>query len=512
MRRMMKFWLAIACAFALPIAHAAPSSPLVRIAQGALRGVVDQEIESFRNIPYVAPPVGELRWRAPAAAPHWSGERDATRFGAICPQTRRIDGVTPDRSMNEDCLQLNIWTRDHASPKRMPVMVWLLPGGFTSGDAGMARYDGTAIAREGIVVVSFNYRLGILGEFAHPALRASSGNEPRGNFGLMDQIAALRWVRDNIAAFGGDPHNVTIFGMSAGGMSVNYLMASPMAKGLFHKAISESSALRLFRERRIDQDSPGVPSLESEGRAIAGQLGIPGDDDTAAHALRALDFKQILEFQRNNRVGTNTGLTPVIDGRVLERSVGEVFRDGQQHPVPYMTGATTWEASLARGLQVAEPILGAMNVTREEAAKLYPGADDRRIIDAMYSEFFLSTQRFLAREHAKHGHVAYGFVFGRVSEATYGNVFGAEHGASTDYVFGTHGKASENAYADRVRGYWVRFAKTGNPNDKHAPRWPRVTPKEDAVLEFAQPGPLPHRQWQPEVWQFFLRHFEAGKI
>lgn len=497
---------------AASVSAPADSPPRVTIAQGTLRGTIDRGIQSFRNIPYVAAPVGALRWRAPVAAPAWSGERDATRFGAICPQTRRIDGVTPDRSMSEDCLQLNVWTRDHAVKSRMPVMVWLLPGGFTSGDAGMARYDGTALAREGVVVVSFNYRLGILGEFAHPALRATSGDEPRGNFGLMDQIAALEWVHANIAAFGGDPKNVTIFGMSAGGMSVNYLMASPKAKGLFHKAISESSALRLMHERRIEQDLPGLPSLETEGRSIAADLGIDGVDAVAGSALRAISAEKILDYQRQHRIGTNSGLTPVVDGRILERSVGEVFRDGAQHPVPYLTGATTWEASLARGLAMAEPILGAMNVTRNDAAKLYPGADDRRIIDAMYSEFFLSTQRYLAREHAKHGHVAYAYVFGRIAPKNIGKVFGAEHGASTDYVFGTHDEPTEKAYAASVRSYWVRFAKTGDPNARGAVRWPRVTRTEDTMLEFSQSGPVSRRSWQPEVWRFFLQHFEDGKI
>lgn len=161
---------------------------------------------------------------------------------------------------------------------------------------------------------------------------------------------------------------------------------------------------------------------------------------------------------------------------------------------------------------MAEPILGAMNVTRNDAAKLYPGADDRRIIDAMYSEFFLSTQRYLAREHAKHGHVAYAYVFGRIAPKNIGKVFGAEHGASTDYVFGTHDEPTEKAYAASVRSYWVRFAKTGDPNARGAVRWPRVTRTEDTMLEFSQSGPVSRRSWQPEVWRFFLQHFEDGKI
>ena len=497
---------------ATPHTASADSPPRVRIAQGLLRGTIDRGIQSFRNIPYVAAPVGELRWRAPVAGPAWAGERDASRFGAICPQTRRIEGVTPDRAMSEDCLQLNVWTRDPAARQRMPVMVWLLPGGFTSGDAGMARYDGTILAQQGVVVVSFNYRLGLFGEFAHPALRTTSGDEPRGNFGLMDQIAALEWVRANIAAFGGDPGNVTLFGMSAGGMSVNYLMASPRATGLFHKAISESSALRLMRERHIDQDQPNLPSLETEGRSIAQKLGVDGVDAAAADALRAISMEALLDFQRKNRIGTSSGLTPVIDGKILARSVGEVFRDGAEHPVPYLAGATTWEASLARSLAVAEPIFGAMNVTRNDAVRLYPGADDRRIIDAMYSEFFLSTQRYLAREHAKHGHVSYAYVFGRVGAQSFGKVFGAEHGASTDYVFGTHDDPAEASYAAMVRGYWVRFARTGNPNSPGAAPWPRITRGNDAVLEFSQAGAVPHRVWQADVWKFFLTHFEAGKI
>ena len=211
----------------------AQDAPVVRIDSGALRGITDQGVASFRNIPYAAPPVGKLRWRPPQAPRAWNKVRDASAFGPICPQNYNPsdNGVGP-LPASEDCLTLNVWTPAEVGAAR-PVMVWIHGGGFVNGSASAPLYDGDALARQGVVVVTLNYRLGWLGFFAHPALSATQPGEPLGNYGLMDQIAALKWVQRNIAAFGGDPGNVTLFGESAGGMSVNKLMISPAARGLF---------------------------------------------------------------------------------------------------------------------------------------------------------------------------------------------------------------------------------------------------------------------------------------
>ena len=510
----------------------AEAAPVVTITQGSLRGAVEQGIKVYRGIPFAAAPVGNLRWRAPQTAPSWSGVRDATRFGPVCPQLLR-EGYSLEtlggRPMAEDCLHVNVWTADVSPATRRPVMVWILPGGFTVGDAGMERYDGRVLATQGVVVVTFNYRLGMLGTFAHPALSRAQPDEPLGNYNLMDQIAALKWVRANVAAFGGDPSNVTIFGMSAGGMSVNYLMASPASAGLFDKAISESSALRMLTERHLTQDQPKLPSLETEGQAIAGRFGL--DDDAAVvQRMRALTMEQVLDYQSKHALGVGGGLGPVVDGQIVTRPVGEAFRSGAQHRIPYLTGATNWESSLvAKGVPAA-PILGAINVTRDQADAVYHERDDTTLNNKIYSEFFLSTQRYLAKQHARAGSPSFVYLFSRVLDQHVGDFFGAAHGATTRYVFGTLDGAalletadrpgkfgyrvvdSDRRYADLIRSYWVQFAKTGDPNGEGLPGWPAVSPDNDLMLEFAQHAPVVRRDYHLEPWQFFEAHFEAGKL
>ena len=509
------------------------AAPTVTISQGSLRGSLDRGISIYRGIPFAAPPVGALRWRAPQAAPTWRGIRDATRFGPVCPQLLR-EGYSLEtlggRPMSEDCLHLNVWTADTRPVAPRPVMVWILPGGFTVGDAGMERYDGHVLATQGVVVVTFNYRLGMLGTFAHPELSRAQGDEPLANYNLMDQIAALKWVRANIAAFGGDPANVTIFGMSAGGMSVNYLMASPASAGLFDKAISESSALRMLTERHLNREQPKLPSLETEGRTIAGRFGIDDDDTAILQRLRALTMEQVLDYQSKHALGVGGGLGPVIDGRIVTRPVGEAFRAGAQHRLPYLTGATNWESSLVAKGAPAAPVLGAINVTREQADALYRERDETTLNNKIYSEFFLSTQRYLAKQHARAGSPTYVYLFSRVLDQHVGDFFGAAHGATTRYVFGTldgsallesadrPGKFGyrvgdvDRAYGNVVRAYWVQFAKTGDPNGEGRPGWPAVSAGNDLILEFAQHGPILRRDYHLEPWRFFEHHFEAGKL
>lgn len=512
---------------------ASQPAPVVTIAQGSLRGALEQGLMVYRGIPFAAPPVGELRWRAPQPAPVWRGVRDATRLGPVCPQLLR-EGYSLEtlggRPMSEDCLHLNVWTADVSAGARRPVMVWILPGGFTVGDAGMERYDGRVLATQGVVVVTFNYRLGMFGTFAHPALSRAQPDEPLGNYNLMDQIAALKWVRANIAAFGGDPANVTIFGMSAGGMSVNYLMTSPASAGLFDKAISESSAVRMLTERHLNREQPKLPSLETEGHTIAGRLSVDGDDPGVVQRLRALTMQQVLDYQTRHRLGVGGGLGPVIDGQILTRPVGEAFRAGAQHRVPYLTGATSWESSLVAKGAPAAPVLDAINVTREQADAIYHERDDTTLNNKIYGEFFLSTQRYLAKQHARVGSPSYVYLFSRVLDQHVGDFFGAAHGATTRYVFGTLDGAallegperpgrfgyrivdSDRRYADLVRSYWVQFARTGDPNGEGLPGWPAVSQGNDLLLEFAQHGPVLRRDYHLAPWQFFEAHFEAGRL
>ena len=253
---------------------------VVQIEQGKLRGLVEDNVAVFKGIPFAAPPVGDLRWRPPQQAPAWRGTRDASEFGNVCPQllspgySLEVLGESP---MSEDCLYLNVWTGAPHPPSTRPVMVWILPGSFQAGDGSMPRYNGRELAKQGVVAVTFNYRLGMLGQFAHPALRRTQPDDLAGNYHMMDQIAALAWVRDNIAAFGGDPNNVTIFGMSAGGVSVNYHMASPLSAGLFHRAISQSSGIRVSSPRHISAGrARACRRWKPRVRRIAEKLGISG--------------------------------------------------------------------------------------------------------------------------------------------------------------------------------------------------------------------------------------------
>jgi len=530
-------WTAIVSLGLLPLAAIADSASntasIVTIAQGSLRGSAEGSLHVFRGIPFAAPPVGEHRWRPPLPAAAWRGVRDATRFGDVCPQILRAGYSLESlraRPMSEDCLHANVWTPRAQPEAGLPVMVWILPGSFMMGDGGMEHYDGSTLAGDGVVVVTFNYRLGLFGLFAHPALSRVEADEPLGNYHLMDQIAALRWVRENIAAFGGDPANVTIFGMSAGGVSVNYHLASSASAGLFDKAISQSSGIRVMRDRQLRGDLPGLPSLETEGLQIAKKLGIDADDPAAAQKLRGLSMQQLLEFQRNNLIGVGGSLNPVIDGRIVVRSVGEVFRAGEQHKVPYLTGATSWEGSLLDWAKNADPVLGILGISRAQADALYAERDDRQLNNNLYADFFFGSQRYLAKQHALAGQSTYVYHFTRVLDAHQGDYYGAAHGAETRYVFGTldglgllAGPAqpgvfgyrvgdADRAYAELVRGYWVQFARSGDPNGDGRPGWPASSPGNDLLLEFGQQSPEVRRDFRRERQQFWERHFEDGKL
>ena len=310
----------------------------IRIDQGILNGDTEDDVQVFKDIPFVAAPIGDLRWRAPQPGPSWTGARDATEFGPICPQNQRVSQFIPKLPQSEDCLSLNVWSPNTTSAAKLPVMVWIYGGAFVTGGSAIPFYDGTDLAKRGVVIVSFNYRLGELGFFAHPALASEhTADEATGNFGLLDQIAALKWVQKNIAAFGGDPDNVTIFGESAGGMSVNDLIASPMARGLFAKAISESG-LGLNE----------IPSLEKAQQASTDwgtAMGVTGTDAAALAKLRAIKVDDILKHRAT--VQTEGGIAPFIDGKVITGQVSVAFAKGDIAKVPYIAGSNSNEASLA---------------------------------------------------------------------------------------------------------------------------------------------------------------------
>lgn len=502
----------------------------MKIKTGTLQGAEQNGLRVFRNIPFAAPPVGELRWKPPQAPNAWDDIRDATAYGPYCPQNLVKNYSLNELAayeMSEDCLTLNVLTPATATDEALPVMVWILPGAFRKGAPQLPLYDGTALAQQGVVMVAFNYRLGILGQFAHPALSRKQADEMLGNYALMDQIAALEWVQSNIAAFGGDPDNVTIFGMSAGGVAVNFLMATPASKGLFHRAISESSAIRVLAPRLLDQDNNGVASLETDGLALAEYFKITGADTQIVEQLRQLDVEQILPYQGDWGLFYPGSLNPVMDGKLVVKGVGETFLANQQHPVPYLSGATSWEGSLLTFMQTADPLLSQFHMSREQAKELYGDVDERALINALETDFFFGTQRWLVKHHAEHGHPAWLYYFSRILEAHQDDFAGAAHGAETPYVFqsldaiaapndrpvwGGTISPSDRAYAKQISTIWVNFARTGNPNGPGLPEWPAFESDSDVLLDFGQDEPVIRHDFEAQRMQFFDALIDGGKL
>lgn len=499
----------------------AQDAPIANTTSGAVRGTSIDGIDVFKGIPFAAPPIGDLRWRPAQPALAWTGTREASSFGTVCAQ-RLSPGYNKEsleqRPMGEDCLTINVWTPSAPSNQPRAVMVWILPGGFTAGDGGMPVYSGQALAQEDVVVVTFNYRLGYLGQFAHPALTESAPADAIGNYYLSDQVAALEWVRDNIAQFGGNPDSVTIFGMSAGGVSVNYLMGLPAAKGLFHKAASQSSNVRPYKAKHISKSRPTSPSLEMTGLALAAEFGIAGDAKTTAESLRALSWEQILAYQNKTAFGS---LNPVIDGNYLPEPLGPVFSEGRQHPVPYLTGATSWEGSLLMRLPLdtTDLLLKTLGLTRTEIQNLYGDVDDRTILNNIQFDTFFGSQRWLARQHAKAGLPTYLYRFDYVYESERGTIPGARHGEETPYVFKTlgHRVATDLAredwtMSDIVSSYWLAFAKTGNPNSNGRPEWSSHTADRDMLLDFSANGISPKVDFESKRMRFFETRYSSGEM
>ena len=316
------------------------AEPVTAIDTGQLRGSRVDDVLAFRGVPYARPPVGEWRWRAPQPAPAWEGIRSAIDYGASCAQPRSAMFSLPLDDLSEDCLTLNVWTPESDPRTPMPVMVWIHGGGFSAGSGNLPQLNGTAIPRQGVVVVTINYRLAMFGFLAHPAL--VSGGETAGNYGLLDSVAALQWVQRNIHAFGGDPGRVTIFGESAGADMVNYLLVSPAARGLFQQAISQSSSVGMVPAPRLEQRVGFNPPAAQLAQSYIDKLALPATAELAA-TLRALPTEQLLAA-----MGERDRFTPIVDGRILPDQPGRLFALGRQQKVPYMTGGNSWEASLGR--------------------------------------------------------------------------------------------------------------------------------------------------------------------
>jgi len=475
------------------LAAGAASAEVVHTSQGDLSGVVAGKVESFKGVPFAAPPVGDLRWRPPGPAPSWSGVKAASEFGPICMQGRFMPSAQP---MREDCLTLNVWRPAGAKPgAKLPVMVWIYGGGFIFGAASTPIYDGSHFARDGVVLVTFNYRVGRFGFFAHPALDGGpeAGGGPVANYGLMDQIAALKWTQANIAAFGGDPKRVTVFGESAGGISVNLLMTSPAARGLFAQAIAESGFGRITPK--------SLQAGEAIGQAFASANGIKGTDAAAAAALRALPADTLN--------GQFSGLAdpaipgPVLDGKIVTEGIAQAFAKGDEAHVPFLEGGNSYEASLfPKVADFPDPVIARAGDPAKVVA-LYGGQPKPEVARELMTDTLITEpDRDLARELDRQGVPAFVYHFSYVPASLRATSFGAPHGSEITYVFDTlptqpysyfgheipGATADDQKIADAVHAYWVAFAKTGDPAAAGGPAWPRYTVAGDQLVEFGADG------------------------
>ncbi len=402
------------------------------------------------------------------------------------------DSSQSRQPVSEDCLTLNVWTPATNPGRGVPVMVWIHGGGFTMGSGSQPVFDGATLARRGVVVVNFNYRLGRFGFFAHPALTAEAAGGPVGNYGLMDQIAALKWVRRNIAAFGGDPANVTIFGESAGGGSVSQLMVIAQARGLFAKAIAESGGGHDVWPR-LDVDGPDRPSAEHIGKAFAAKQGLAKAD---AAALRAIPADKVLGGVDllNPQVDTFSG--PIVDGQLVTGNPYDGFVAGRAAKVPFLVGANSDELGMIPGFLLGGMVQKAGKTLEPDLATIEAAYGSKAAFDAhlLSDVAFVEPARSLARVQAEHGGAVYLYSFGYVATAKRKAGQGAGHASDVAFVFGNLEaaggavSADDRAMARLVGDDWVRFAKTGDPNAPGAPAWPAYAAAKDLRLEFQLDG------------------------
>ena len=480
--------------------------PVIETSLGALEGqhvAGDDGVLVFRGVPYAEPPVGDGRWRAPAAKASWEGTRSAAAFGPACWQR-----LTPassvytrgDLARDEDCLYLNVWTAAEEAAEARPVMVWFHGGGHTGGWGSAKIFDGTALAEKGVVLVTINYRLGPFGFLAHPALTAESPHASSGNYGLLDKVAALEWVRDNIAVFGGDPGNVTIFGQSAGSWSVCYLMASPLASGLFHKAIGHSGGC--FRGGR-----PDLPAAHEAGLAAAAGLGVEDDGPEGLAALRALDAEAVLD--------SDLGSGAIVDGWFMPRPARAIFEAREHNDVPVIAGALANEGTTLYANMPERTEAELVSLLREQY-----GDHADALLAAYAPEVEKSTKWGAQAIQADRSFVWEMRTWARAVEATGGDAwlyffsqappvfriyvperaaidmpdgpdgYGAYHSGDLAYAFGNTRLLGigwtewDHEISHAMTQYWVNFARTGDPNGNGLATWPRYQAAADEWLEF----------------------------
>jgi para-nitrobenzyl esterase len=503
---MLRATLIATSLFALGTAFAAIDDP-VHLDTGMISGTTtpSADVRVFKGVPFAAPPVGDLRWRAPKPAAHWDGVRKAEEFSPTCMQGNGSG------KMSEDCLYLNVWTGAKSAGDKRPVMVWIYGGGYNTGSGSQAMYDGEALAKKGAVVVTLNYRLGVLGFFSYPELTKESDRRGAANFGLMDSIAALQWVQKNIAAFGGDPKRVTVFGESAGAGAVANLMVVPQAKGLFERALGESSAWSTATVKRLDT----LPEAEQAGLKYADGLG--------AKSLAELRAKPAVEILKGGR-----GAGPIVDGWLIPEDPGKVFAEGKQIQVPVLTGSNRDESfggnprSAEQFIEQARKKYGDM---ADAFLKLYPASSDEQAREsAFYSgrDEMAFAMRNWARLASKPGKTkSYVYYFTEqpplAPNAKGGQFAPGPHGSATHvseilYVFNHLDNSrtwtdADRLVADNMSSYWVNFAASGDPNGKGLAKWPVYDDKTRIPMVF---GNKPEGAQAPGDAQmaFFESYFE----
>jgi para-nitrobenzyl esterase len=490
------------------LAGAAPESPTVAITGGKIRGSPLSEGAVFKGIPFAAPPVGDLRWREPKAVKPWPGVRDATNFGPRCMQN--------GGGVSEDCLYLNVWTPEWPAKSPKLVMLWIHGGGNFAGASSEAIFDGESLARRGgVVLVSANYRLGVFGFLTHPELTAESAHHASGNYGLMDQVAALKWVHDNIARFGGDPRNVTIFGESAGSLDINVLLTSPLTKGLFARLIGESGPVVA---------PPSLAEGEKKGLSVAANL--KADSLKALRAVPAEDLQKATG-QGLSFLGPLLGV--VVDGWVLPKPPFQVFEAGQEHRVGLLLGTNARELTRpffpVTGL--SEGIAAQFGASAPRALEIYGVKDGQEpppdpVFGSAMAQWATDFQFRCGTVaqliwHSRAGNTAYQFQFSRVPPGR--EAVGAAHGSELPYVFGTLSIAARAANApkydsvdemvsDQMQRYWMNFAKSGSPNGGSLPQWPKFDPTARAYIDLTASGPVPREGLRREACDLFIENIK----
>jgi para-nitrobenzyl esterase len=470
--------LALLCTSLAP-AHSAPADTVtVKTPSGVLRGAQRDGMRSFLGVPYAQPPVGELRWRPPQPLSAWSGSRDALQFGAECMQGRGRAPVP----MSEDCLFLNVWVADKPKSRHLPVLVWVHGGAFMVGSAGQPAYEGASLARQGMIVVTLNYRLGKFGFLAHPALTQANPDEPLGNYGLMDVLAALKWVQSNIKAFGGDPRKVTLAGQSAGGAAVYDLMSSPMAAGLFSKAIVESGVF----------STPSTSFEKAQAAGAAAALTWDPDAKDAA-ALRKLSAAQV----QGDGPALSGNFGPMIDGKLLTEDVATAFDEGRNGNVPLLIGSNSYEAGFFAN--AAKGLSQRLATVWPRITAVYDGYGTKRtdLVELQLTTDMMITAptRTAARACASHGAPTFLYYYSYVRPSQRERVPGASHMDEVYALFGhmnlMQGDPPDQADSLPVVGAlqerWARFVITGSPASKTEP-WPALNLENQQLLEFSNAG------------------------